>query len=155
MRWRLLHQDEGLRTFAVIFQKGDEAKGGLTSFAVDEGVTAASLTAIGAFEEALLASFDREHNEYLDIPIDEQVEVLALVGDIALHDDEPEVHAHVVVGHPDGRTVGGHLQAGIVWPTSEVVVEETPSHLRKRFDPDTGLALIDLHATAGDRGTSR
>lgn len=144
MRHELLHEVDGLRTFAVIFDKGDEAKEGLTSFAVNEQVTAASLTAIGAFQEAVLAYFDRENTEYLDIPVDDQVEVLSLVGDIALQGDEPEVHAHVVVGHRDGTTLGGHLQHGVVWPTLEVIVEETPAHLRKRVDPDIGLALIDL-----------
>jgi hypothetical protein len=31
-----------------------------------------------------------------------------------------------------------------VRPTLEVVVTETPAHLRKRVDAETGLALIDL-----------
>ena len=148
MRTRRLHETDGLRTFAVIFDKGDEAVDGLTSFAVDEQITGASLTAIGAFQQATLAYFDREATEYLDIPVDEQVEVLSLLGDIALRDGDPQVHAHAVVGHVDGRTSGGHLQRGVVWPTLEVIVEETPSHLRKRFDPETGLTLIDLDLDA-------
>lgn len=141
---QLLHEADGLRTFAVIFDKGDEAYQGLTSFAAEQEISGASLTAIGAFQQAVLAYFDRDDTQYLDIPIDDQVEVLSLVGDIALHDGEPQVHAHVVVGHRDGSTRGGHLQQGIVWPTLEVVVEETPAHLCKRVDPATGLALIRL-----------
>lgn len=144
MNVKLLHQADGLRTFAVVFDKGDEAKAGLRSFAVERRITAASLTAIGAFREALLAYFDRDRKRYLDIPVEEQVELLSLVGDIALHDDEPEVHAHAVVGRRDGTTVGGHLRSATVWPTLEVIVEETPAHLHKRVDEDTGLALIDL-----------
>jgi predicted DNA-binding protein with PD1-like motif len=35
--------------------------------------------------------------DYTRIPIEEQVEVLALVGDIALNDGEPKLHTHVVV----------------------------------------------------------
>jgi predicted DNA-binding protein with PD1-like motif len=31
-----------------------------------------------------------------------------------------------------------------VRPTLEVVLTELPRHLRRRFDPDSGLALIDL-----------
>jgi predicted DNA-binding protein with PD1-like motif len=141
---RLLHEADGLRTFAVVFDKEDEAKDGLTSFASDRQITAASLTAIGAFQRAVLAYFDRDRKGYLDIPVPDQVEVLSMVGDIALNDDAPEVHAHVVVGHSDGRTEGGHLKTGIVWPTLEVIVEETPAHLQKLVDTDTGLALIAL-----------
>jgi predicted DNA-binding protein with PD1-like motif len=142
VRSRRLHDADGLRTFAVVFDKGDEAKDGLTSFAAAHRISAASLTAIGAFREAVLAYFDPDRMEYLDIPVDGQVEVLSLLGDIALNGDEAEVHAHVVVGHPDGRTEGGHLKMGVVWPTLEVIVAETPDHLRKRIDPETGLALI-------------
>jgi len=56
-------------------------------------------------------------------------------------------HAHIVVGRADGSARGGHLLEGHVWPTLEVVVEKLPRHLRRRTDPETGLALIDL----GDR----
>ena len=42
----------------------------------------------------------------------EQVEVLSLIGDVALKDGEPKVHAHVVVGRSDGSTRGGHLMDG-------------------------------------------
>jgi predicted DNA-binding protein with PD1-like motif len=72
--------------------------------------------------------------------------VLSLVGDIALADGEPQVHAHVVLGRADGSTVGGHLLEGRVWPTLEVIVTELPAALRKRHDEQTGLALIDLDA---------
>lgn len=148
MQAKQLHETDGLRTFAVIFDKGDEAKSGLEAFARDHDVTGASLTAIGAFQDATLGYFHPEAMEYRDIPVAEQVEVLSLVGDIALNGDEPEVHAHVVVGRENGQTAGGHLQAATVWPTLEVIVEETPAHLRKRVDDETGLALIDLDVDA-------
>jgi uncharacterized protein len=70
-----------------------------------------------------------------------------LLGDLILEDGEPKVHAHVVLGRSDGSTVGGHLLEGDVWPTLEVVLTEAPGSLRKRLDPETGLALIDLDGT--------
>jgi len=75
--------------------------------------------------------------------IQEQVEVLSLIGDIALDDGEPKVHAHVVVGKSDGTAHGGHVLEAHVRPTLEVVLTESPRHLRKRFDPESCLALID------------
>jgi uncharacterized protein len=53
------------------------------------------------------------------------------------------VHAHVVLGRSDGTALGGHLLEVHVWPTLEVVLDESPAHLRKRSDPETGPALID------------
>lgn len=143
MRSRRLHETDGLRTFVAVFDKGDEPHAGITDFARDENIDAASLSAVGAFAGATLAYFDPEGMEYTDIEIDEQVEVLSLLGDIALADGEPEVHAHVVVGHQNGSTSGGHLKEARVFPTLEVIITETPAHLRKRFDPETGLTLID------------
>jgi len=70
--------------------------------------------------------------------------VLSLAGDIALGEDEPQVHAHVVVGKVDGSAHGGHLLEAHVWPTLEVVLVQPPQELRKPVDPDTGLALISL-----------
>ena len=92
----------------------------------------------------MLGYFDRERKEYEEIPVDEQVEVLSLVGDVALDPDgAPVVHAHAVLGKRDGSTAGGHLLEGHVRPTLEVMLIESPAHLRKRHDPETGLALIE------------
>jgi len=138
-----LLDSSGPRTWALIFDKGDEPVTGLTAFAKAQKLGGAHFTAIGAFSEATLGYFDRDAKTYLKIPIDEQVEVLSLIGDVALDRGEPKVHAHVVVGRADGEARGGHLLEAHVWPTLEVVLVESPRHLRKRHDPDTGLALID------------
>ena len=87
------------QVFALIFDKGDEFVSTLTDWAKQHGVSAASFTAIGAFERVTLGYFDRDKMDYDEIPIHEQVEVLTLAGDIALTDDRtPKVHAHCVVG---------------------------------------------------------
>jgi predicted DNA-binding protein with PD1-like motif len=69
-----------------------------------------------------------------------------LIGDVALKDGKPEVHAHVVVGTSEGAARGGHILDAKVWPTLEVIVTESPRHLRKVHDDETGLALIDPRA---------
>jgi hypothetical protein len=92
---------------------------------------------------------DPERRDYQRSAIDEQCEVLSLVGDIALDEGRPAVHAHIVLGRRDLSAVGGHLFGGRVWPTFEIVVTETPVALRKRMDPAVGLPLIDLTASGG------
>jgi uncharacterized protein len=87
-----------------------------------------------------------QKGDYKHIPIDEQVEVVSLVGNVARGDDGPRLHAHVVVGRKDGAAYGGHLLEAVVRPTLEIVLVETPARLRRRTDPSTGLALIDLGA---------
>jgi predicted DNA-binding protein with PD1-like motif len=146
VRTKLVNEDGGLRTFVVVMDKGDDAAGQLGAFARDNDLTGAGLTAVGAARAATLGYFDPELMDYRSTEFSEQLEVLALVGDIAVKDGQPALHAHVVLGRKDSTTIGGHLQRLEVWPTLEVVVTETPAHLRKRVDPETGLALIDLDA---------
>jgi predicted DNA-binding protein with PD1-like motif len=133
----------GARTWALVFDKADEPVSGLTAFAKAQALGGAHFTAIGAFSEVTLGYFDRKTRDYKKIPLREQVEVLSLIGDVALDRGEPKVHAHVVIGRADGEARGGHLLEARVWPTLEVVLTESPRHLRKRHDPETGLALID------------
>jgi hypothetical protein len=129
-------------TFVVILEPGEEAMSTLTAFARDQSLTASQITAIGGFERVVVGYFDRDRRDYQPIPIGRQVEVLSLVGDIVGDGDDLKLHAHVVVGQSDGSAHGGHLMEAIVWPTLEVVITETPTHLRRRFDPKTGAALI-------------
>src|SRR5688572_26098683 len=140
---RLVH-DDGLRTYVAVLDKDDEAVTSLTRFAAEHDIGAASITAIGAFSRATIGYFDRVTKDYAKIRIDEQVEVLSLVGDIAIADEGPKLHAHAVLGRSDASTRGGHLLEGIVWPTLEVVITQAPVHLRRRTDAETGLPLIDL-----------
>ena len=144
MRSKQIHEEQGQKTFALVFDTGDEFMSELTSFAEDNDLSAASLTAIGAFSGATLGYFDMEKKEYEKIPVEEQVEVLSLVGTIAPKDGEPQVHAHVVLGRSDGTTRGGHLLEAYVRPTLEVVIIESPEHLQRRTDEETGLPLINL-----------
>ncbi|MEV3977548.1 PPC domain-containing DNA-binding protein [Nonomuraea sp. NPDC049758] len=134
------------QTYAVVLDPGDEVVESLTAWAADNGVRAARLTGIGGFRQVTLGFFDPEALRYVPIPVDRQTEVLSLIGDFAMPDDDvrPTLHAHAVVGLPDGTTRGGHLLGGQVWPTLEVIVTQSPSYLRRRHDPATGLALIDL-----------
>jgi uncharacterized protein len=141
---KLIHEQAGEKTFAIVFDIGDEAMSGLADFARKNNLGAARITAIGAFQDVVLGYFDWEAKEYKKIPVREQVEVLSLIGDVALENGQPKVHAHVVVGRCDGSTRGGHLLEAHVRPTLEVIMTESPAHLRKQFDERSGLALIRI-----------
>jgi predicted DNA-binding protein with PD1-like motif len=142
MRFKKL-SDAGPRMYALIFEKNEEFMAGMLAFAKEHGIAGARFTGIGALQRARLGYFDRDRKDYRPIPIEEQVEVLSLLGDIALKDGEPKLHAHIVVGKSDGAACGGHVVEGHVWPTLEIVLTETFAPLKRRFDPETGLALID------------
>jgi predicted DNA-binding protein with PD1-like motif len=143
MKARII-EDADVVTYVVVCDPGDEAVSALTQFARSEQLEAAQITAVGAFEHATVGWFDRAARDYRPIRVDEQCELLSLIGDVAAGQDGPIVHVHAVLGLSDGTTRGGHLLEGRVFPTLEAVVTETPARLRKVMRPDIGIALIDL-----------
>jgi uncharacterized protein len=143
MQSKLLHDDDGQRTFVVVLETGEEAMACLHTFADRERLAAAQLTAIGAFSDAVLAYFDWKRKAYVRNPVPEQVEVASLIGDLALSPDgKRTLHIHLVLGKRDGAAMAGHLMEAHVRPTLEVVLTESPAHLRKVRDAESGLALI-------------
>lgn len=141
-------------TYVAVLDSGEEAFAALSDWAARQQFSAAQVTAVGAFEHAVVGWYDRAAKDYRRIVIGQQCEVLSLIGDIAIGDSrggsrpaQPQPHLHAVLGLHDGTTRGGHLLEGHVWPTLEVIIREAPAELAKTYQPDVGLALIDL-----DRG---
>jgi uncharacterized protein len=135
---------DGQRTFVLVFASGDDVTGELLAWVRSRGISAASFTAIGAFRRVTLGYFELDRRDYHRITIDEQVEVLSLIGNVALAGNQPKLHAHVVVGKRDGTAHGGHLMEARVRPTLELVLVESAPHLRRRHDETTGLPLLDV-----------
>jgi hypothetical protein len=130
MKSKCVAQEANQRTLVLILASGEEAFASISRFAEQEKLDGAALTALGAFERAKLGWFDPKEKKYHSIPVEEQSEVLSLIGDIATGDD--------------GTTRGGHLSEAIVRPTLEVTVVESAAHLKRKKRADLGLALIDL-----------
>ena len=141
MQWKLLNVDPPV-TYAVALETGEEVMEVLGKFVREHEVDAAQVTAIGAFRDAVLGYFDWHTKSYRRIPVADQVEVVSLLGDVAVADGKPSLHVHAVLGRVDGSVVGGHLLEAHVRPTLEVILVQPPSYLRKVRDPESGLALI-------------
>jgi uncharacterized protein len=146
MQSKLIFEREGLKTYALVYEKGDEFVSALQTFAEEHKLGTSHFTAIGAFKHAVVGFFDRKKMDYLKIPIKEQVEVLSLTGNITLSDDGYKIHTHTVLGQSDASAIGGHILEAHVWPTLEVILEESPKHLRRQTDPETGLPLLDFRS---------
>jgi uncharacterized protein len=143
MRHKLVEQNP--KTYVLIFNTGDELAAELKRFATELRLAGSSFKAIGAFSSVRLGWFNWKTKKYeTSVALDEQVELLSLIGDIALKDGKPQVHAYVVIAKSDGTAHGGHLIEAKVRPTCEFILTESPVHLQKQIDPECGLALIRL-----------
>jgi uncharacterized protein len=135
--------DESPKTFILLFETGEELVDGLLQFAKLQKVSGATFNAVGALSSVRLGWYSWESKRFEpSVTLDEQVELLSLIGDVALEDGEPVVHAHAVIAKKDGTAHGGHLLNASVRPNCEVFLTESPAKLRRFIDPDSGLALI-------------
>ncbi len=141
MNFRKLNSD-GQRRFVLICEPNDDAAEVLQAFAREHQVKSAGLTAIGAFERVSLGYYQIEKQEYATAEFEEQLEVVSFIGDISMKDGDPLVHVHVALGRPDFTLIGGHLMSGMVRPTLEIMMTETPTALERKYDPASGLSLI-------------
>jgi predicted DNA-binding protein with PD1-like motif len=132
------------RSYIIAFDLEDDLLARLAGFLRAERIAAAKFYGIGGFGRATLAYYDMEAKRYLPIEVDEQVEVVSLIGNVATYNGEPRVHAHCAVGHRDGRMTGGHLLSAIVRPTLELVLEELAAYLRRADRPEIGIPLLDF-----------
>jgi predicted DNA-binding protein with PD1-like motif len=129
----------------LILDQGEEAFKSIAEFADREKLSGASVSAIGAFSTAKLGWFDLAAKQYRPIEVNEQCEVLSLIGDIAQGDDgKASLHLHAVLGLKDGTVRGGHFMSGSVQPTLEVTIRESVVHLRRKKRSDLGIALISV-----------
>ncbi|MEJ8672237.1 PPC domain-containing DNA-binding protein [Streptomyces sp. MS1.AVA.1] len=142
MKWQQVEASPA-SVYVLVPAPGEDALAEITGFAREYGLGASQVTAVGAFSRAVVGWFDRAAKDYRRIAVDEQCEVLSLLGDIAVGEDGPTAHLHAVLGLSDGTTRGGHLLEGRVWPTLEVIVRDSPAALAKIHRPELGLALID------------
>src|SRR5580704_13810624 len=108
MQCKEIQTREKSRLWVAVLDTAEEAKAALIALAATHNLRAASFIALGAFERAVVGYFDWERKIYKPIRIDQQVEVITLVGDIVLDTDgRPDLHAHCVLGLPDATTRGG------------------------------------------------
>lgn len=146
MKAKLLHEVEGLKTVALVFETGEQVNEQIVEFAREHEIHAAQLSGIGGFQGVTLGYFDWETKDYKPIRIREQVELVSLNGNISMDDGNPKLHAHVVIGKVDGSAWAGHLLSATVRPTLELILVESPSYLRRVVDRASRLPLLDLAA---------
>jgi uncharacterized protein len=145
VKTKLIDNQDGRRTFAVVFDIDEEVVAGLLAFAAQNQLSGSHLTGIGGFRDVVLGYFAWDTREIRRNAIREQVEVASLIGTIALGPDgKPVLHAHAVLGKSDGAAIAGHLFEGHARPTVEIVVEEAPEHLERHRDEVTGMLLLSL-----------
>lgn len=130
--------------YVIRFEEGESFPARLIEFLRAKSITAGSFTGLGAMFGSTIAFFDVATRAYEDIELNEQLEVVSLVGNVAMHEGVPLVHAHVALGRRNGLVVGGHLRHGTVRPTLEIYLRALKETVERRVDRKYGLPALDL-----------
>jgi len=143
MQVKLLSTSGQVKTYVLIFAKGDEVMSGLLEFAQKYNVKSAHYQAIGDALSAQIGVYDYGRKQFKVIPITEPVEVTSLTGDIAVLNGKPAPHAHLTLAAPDGSVRGGHLLELVIGPTLELFMTVEPTPLYKKRNAEFDANVID------------
>ena len=123
---------------------GEEIHQSLRDFAVREHVDVAGVEGIGSVYDAVLGYFDRATREYLRRTVPEEMEILSLLGNLAIRESQPFAHLLAVLGGRAYVALAGHLFEGKTGATCEIIVRPLDGVVRRTLDEATGLYLLDL-----------
>lgn len=140
MEWRSMGED----AYCVRIERGEEVIEQLTAFATERGISAGSVSGIGAVMDSELGYYELETKIYHRRPFPEDHELLSLIGNFSRVEGKPYVHAHVTLGGADFKVVGGHLFKAVVAVTVELIVRPLAGEVDRRLDETCGLNLWNL-----------
>ena len=126
---------------------GADLLGEIASLCRGADIRLARIQAIGAVQKARLAYYDQAGKTYRSFEFSQPLEILSLAGNVSIRDEEPAVHAHLVLGDAKGNAFGGHLAEGTVVFACECIVEElVGAELVRAYDAPTGLPLWNIQS---------
>lgn len=131
--------------FVIRLEQGDDILATLKKFAEAKRVRAAFFEGIGSLHKAKLGHYDfQETKTYKYETFDEDLEILALSGNVSTMNQKALPHAHVTLGRRDFSVIGGHLEEGSLANMVEINVAKLPGKLEKAKDSNIGLNLMQL-----------
>jgi predicted DNA-binding protein with PD1-like motif len=114
----------------------------LNGFAHDNGISAGTVSVIGAVKKAVVAFYDQQEQTYGEISRNENLEIVYCAGNVSIRDGKPFAHCHAMFSDKRGATFGGHMVEGTTVFAAEAHFQELlgGEYVRER-DSVTGLPL--------------
>lgn len=100
--------------------------------------TAVVISGIGQLKNFQLGYF-KEKGNYTPQNFEKPHELLSLEGSISKQETKYNFHLHAILGDENKKVVGGHLIAGTVEVTNEIVLLKTDLEFKRKLEESTGL----------------
>ena len=130
--------------YVLRVDKGEEVVETITTFCEDKNIRLASISGIGATNNATIVLFESGKKLYHKETFADDMEILSLTGNISTKDDKPYIHLHIILSTSDHKAIGGHLNSAIISVTCEIVLTiiGTGETVYREFNEEIGLNLF-------------
>lgn len=133
--------------YQLRFESGEALAEKLVNWLGAQQIGYATMSGLGAVREATVSYWNAHSREYEQHELDEQMEVVSLIGNATIREGSPFTHIHVALGRTDLSIVGGHLDDLVVHPNLEIEIRPEAATVERTFDDNCGLYLMDLAET--------
>lgn len=138
-----VNKNEISEVLIIKLEKGEDLLETLNSIVERENIEAGFFTGIGALSKVRMGIFTQ--GKYEEITIEDELEIVSLLGNISLKDGKPFVHAHITVSKKGGEAFGGHLLSeSIISVTCEIFLVRLKNPIKRELDKELKLYLLDL-----------
>ncbi|MFP4662565.1 MAG: PPC domain-containing DNA-binding protein [Halanaerobiales bacterium] len=128
--------------YVLRLEKGEEIVSTLKNFCGENNVKLASVSGIGAVDNAEIGLFDTKNKEYYSKKLSGDHEVTSLSGNVSTKDGEIYLHLHINLADEEYNTKGGHLSSAVISGTGELVIDIIDGIVEREFNEEVGLNLF-------------
>ncbi len=139
-----MQSQQNNNSYIIYIEKNEKVMEKLTQFCIDNNISSAQVSGIGAVKNIDLGVYDIEKKDYHHKMFKEIHELISFQGNIALKDGKPFVHAHITIGNHDMDVFGGHLFEMEVAAVGEFILHVFDQETHREIDDDIGLATLNL-----------
>jgi uncharacterized protein len=133
------------RRFVGRLPHGKDLITSIRDFCKASSIQIASFSVIGAVSSATLGAYDQKQQVYATFTQEEPLEIISCTGNVSVLDQDSVVHAHIILGNLEGKTVGGHVFSETIIYAGEIDLQElTGKPLERAYDDTTGLMLWNI-----------
>jgi len=130
--------------YLIRLVKKEELGESILRFCKSLNIKNAYVTAIGAVESPTISYFNVKIKKFLEKTLDGDFELISFIGNVALFENEPLLHAHLNISDKEMKVLGGHFVKATVAASIEILLEVLDSQHSKSFNEEIGLNLWDL-----------
>ena len=128
--------------YILRLNRGEEIIASITDLCRKENIKAASVNGIGATQSVEAGFYSFQKKKYCGYSINQNMEILSLLGNISTKDGEPYLHLHIVISNDECEAFGGHLTKAVISVTAEIFIDTIDVEINREPDSLTGINLI-------------